>query len=156
MDALIDFFVQWGYLGLFLGSFLAGSIVPLSSEALLVVCIGPPLHLNAWICFGAALTGNVLGGITCYWIGHLGNLQWIKKYTHVKEEQLAKAERWVQNGWGAWMSLFSFVPFMGDVLIVALGYLRSNFAITVTGMTTGKALRYASVIWGTNFILNLL
>lgn len=155
MEALIDFFIQWGYWGLFLGSFLAGSIIPLSSEALLVVCVAPPLYLSPWLCFVAALTGNVLGGITCYWIGHLGNLQWIEKYAHVKKSQLMKAERWVQNGWGAWMSLLSFVPFIGDALLVALGYLRSNFPIAVVGMSIGKALRYASIIWGTNFVLSL-
>ena len=45
LDALIHFFTQWGYLGLFLGSFLAGSIVPFSSEALVIACVGP-LHMT--------------------------------------------------------------------------------------------------------------
>ena len=79
MDAFVDFFVQWGYWGLFVGSFIAGSVIPLSSEAILVVCVGP-LHLDPWICLWAALAGNVAGGMTCYWMGHLGKMEWIEKY----------------------------------------------------------------------------
>ena len=58
MDAFVDFFAQWGYAGLFVGSFIAGSVIPLSSEALLVMCVGP-LHLDPWICLLWALAGNV-------------------------------------------------------------------------------------------------
>ena len=45
LDALINFFTQWGFLGLFLGSFMAGSIIPFSSEALVIACVGP-LHMD--------------------------------------------------------------------------------------------------------------
>ena len=147
MEAFVDFFVQWGYLGLFLGSFLAGSLVPFSSEALLVVCVGP-LDLNPLWCLVVAVLGNVSGGMTCYWFGHLGNMEWIKRYTHVKEDQLEKAKRWVQGSWGAWISFFVFIPLLGTAIIVALGYLRANLPITFIGMTTGKILRYAAIIWG--------
>ncbi len=32
----MDFLLEWGYLGLFIGSFLASTIIPFSSEFLLV------------------------------------------------------------------------------------------------------------------------
>ncbi len=155
MDAFVEFFLQWGYVGLFVGSFVAGSIVPLSSEALLVACVGP-LHLDPWICLWAALAGNVAGGMTCYWLGHLGNLEWIQKYAHVTPEKLNKAQNWVHSGPGAWMAFFAFIPLLGSAITVALGYLRANIPITVFAMSVGKWLRYALVIWGTNLFMGLI
>ena len=71
---MIEFIAQWGYLGLLVTSFIAGSVVPLSSEAIIVACVGP-LHLDPWWCLIAATIGNVTGGMTCYWMGTLGNEQ---------------------------------------------------------------------------------
>ena len=41
MDAILQFLIDWGYLGLFIGSFVAGSVIPFSPEAVLVACIDP-------------------------------------------------------------------------------------------------------------------
>ncbi len=154
MQAFIDFFTQWGYLGLCFGSFIAGSVFPLSSEALVIACVGP-LRLDPWLCLLAATIGNVVGGITCYWVGHLGELEWIEKYFHVKEDKLHRAIRMLQ-GRGAWMGILGWVPMLGTAIVVALGYLRANFPIVVMSMTIGKVLRYAVLIWSTIGIANLL
>lgn len=151
MDSFVQFFIQWGYFGLFLGSFVAGSVLPFSSEALLVVCVGP-LHLTPWGCLLAALLGNVSGGMTCYWLGHLGNPQWIERWTHVKREKMERAQRWV-NRWGAYVALLAWVPLLGSAITVALGYLRANLWLTLLFMTIGKAARYALIIWGTHLLL---
>ena len=63
MDAILQFLIEWGYLGLFIGSFVAGSVIPFSSEAVLVACIGP-LGLDATLCTLFATAGNVAGGMT--------------------------------------------------------------------------------------------
>ena len=76
MDFIIQFLIDWGYWGLFIGSFVAGSVIPFSSEAVLVACIGP-LGLDPMLCTLFATAGNVAGGMTCYWMGHLGNMEWI-------------------------------------------------------------------------------
>lgn len=86
MDAILQFLIDWGYWGLFLGSFIAGSVLPFSSEAVLAACVGP-LGLDPVISITAATAGNVAGGMTCYWMGHLGNMEWIEKYFHVKKEK---------------------------------------------------------------------
>ncbi len=154
MDAFIEFFLQWGYVGLFVGSFIAGSVVPLSSEAIVVACVAPPLQLNPWWCLLAATLGNVAGGSTCYWLGTLGNLEWIERYAHVKKEKLDRAERFIQ-GRGAWMGFFAFIPLLGTAITVALGYMRANWPIVLLSMTIGKALRYAALIWGTLGVVHL-
>jgi membrane protein YqaA with SNARE-associated domain len=154
LDALIHFFTQWGYLGLFLGSFLAGSIVPFSSEALVIACVGP-LHMNPLSCLLVALAGNVSGGMTCYYIGHLGKIEWIEKYARVSEEKLNKALKFMKNR-GAWMGFFAFIPILGTAISVALGYVRSNPWIVLVTMTIGKLLRYAAIIWGSLKLIDVL
>ena len=148
MEAFIEFLTQWGYLGLFVSAFIAGSVVPLSSEAILVACVAPPLQLNPWGCLVAATLGNVAGGATCYWLGTLGNLEWIERYAHVKKEKLDRAERFIQ-GRGAWMGFFGFIPLLGTAIVIALGYMRAHWPTVLLSMTIGKALRYAAIIWGT-------
>ena len=65
MDSLIDL----GYWGLFIGSFLASTLIPMSADVLLVGILA--LGGNVWACLVIATTGNWLGGLTSYWIGWL-------------------------------------------------------------------------------------
>ena len=143
MDALIEFFVEWGYVGLFLSAFVAGSIVPFSSEAVMVVLI--EMGLSEWGSFAAATVGNTLGGMTCYWIGMAGRREWITRYLRVSDEKLARAERFLA-GRGAVMGFFAFLPYVGEAIAVVLGLMRSNMLLTFASMTVGKALRYAAIL----------
>ena len=153
IETLIQFFAQWGYLGLLLGSFLAGSIVPFSSEALVIACVGP-FHMEPITCLFVALVGNVSGGMTCYYLGHLGKIEWIEKYAHVSEAKLNRTLEFMKNR-GAWMGLFAFIPMLGTAISVALGYVRSNVWIVLLTMTIGKLLRYAAIIWGSLKLIDL-
>lgn len=143
MESLIEFFVEWGYVGLFLSAFVAGSVVPFSSEAVMVVLTG--MGLNPFGCLVAATAGNTLGGMTCYWIGMAGKREWITSYLGVSDEKLARAERFLA-GRGAMMGFFAFLPYVGEAIAVVLGLMRSNMTLTVLSMTIGKALRYAAVL----------
>jgi len=151
MDWIIDFINQWGYVGLTICSFIAGSVIPLSSEAIVLACIG---FLSPVWCLVAATIGNVAGGMTCYWMGTLGNMEWITKYLHVSPEKLARAQRYVER-YGAWYAILAWIPILGSAISVALGYMHANKTITVVAMTIGKALRYAVLIWGTLGALSL-
>ena len=135
MQTLID----WSYFGLFLATFLAGSILPFSSEFVLsgVLAVGA----NAWGCLAAATAGNFLGGMTCYWLGHLGKIEWIEKYLKVSRKKLDKSIRFM-HGKGALMAFFTFVPVVGDLLAVTLGYMRANVWWTALAMLMGKFVRY--------------
>lgn len=144
MELFTEFMLDWGYWGLFLAAFVAGSIFPMSSEAILVALLA--LGLNPMGCVVAATAGNTLGGMTCYWIGSLGKTAWIERLG-VGEEQLAKAQRFL-GGHGAWMAFFSFLPTIGEAIAVVLGLMRSNRWITFTAMLLGKALRYGLVAGG--------
>lgn len=136
--------LEWGYWGLFLSALIAGSIFPMSSEAVMVGLLA--LGLNPVGCVVAATLGNTLGGMTCYWIGTLGKREWIARFG-IREEQLDKATRFL-GGRGAWMAFFSFLPTIGEAIAVVLGLMRSNRTITFTAMLLGKALRYGLIAGG--------
>lgn len=145
MDTVLQFLLDWGYLGMFIGAFIAGSILPFSSEV--VLAAGITLGLDPILCIISSTIGNVAGGMTCYWMGHLGNMEWIEKYFHVKKEKLDKASRFV-HGKGAWMGFFGFIPILGSAISIVLGLMRANILIVLISMTIGKILRYAILAWG--------
>lgn len=145
MDSILQFLIDWGYWGMFLSAFIAGSVLPFSSEAVLIGCIS--LGLDPVLSTVAATIGNVCGGMTCYWMGHLGNVEWIEKYLHVKKDKMDKAERFI-HGRGAWMAFFAFIPILGSAISIVLGLMRSNIWIVILSMTIGKVLRYAILVWG--------
>ena len=134
-----------GYLGLFIGSFLAATIVPFSSDVLLIGML--EADYSPWIVIAIATTGNFLGGLTSYGIGYVGDWKWIKKLG-VKPETLEKQKAKVDK-YGAWLALLSWVPFIGDVFAVALGFYRTKFIPSAIFMLIGKFGRFVAwyIIW---------
>ena len=143
VDTLIHLLIDWGYWGMFVSALLAGSVIPFSSELVLVGLI--QLGLNPAGCVMAATVGNVMGGMTCYYMGHLGRVDWIEKYFNVKKEKIDKMQRFLQ-GKGALMAFFAFLPIIGSVISIALGFMRSNVWLTVTSMFAGKLIRYIVIV----------
>lgn len=139
IDSLIQILIDWGYWGLFLSSLLAGSILPFSSELVLIALI--KLGLNPTLCVVSATIGNTLGGMTCYYMGRLGKIEWIEKYLKVKQEKIEKMQRFLQ-GKGALMAFFAFLPIVGGIIAIALGFMRSNIILTTSSMFIGKLIRY--------------
>lgn len=144
MDAFIQFLVDWGYWGLFVSAFVAGSIVPFSSEAVMILLV--KMGLDPVVCIAAATVGNTLGGMTCYWIGTLGKSEWIAKLG-VSNRQLARARKFLA-GRGALMGFFGFLPTIGEAIAIVLGLMRSNVWLTGGSMAVGKALRYIVILAG--------
>ncbi len=153
MDTLIQFLIDWGYVGIFLSAFLAGSIIPFSSEAVLLALILPDTGLSPVLCILFASLGNFLGSLTCYWMGHLGKMIWLEKYFHMKREKIERMRAYL-NGKGSWVAFFTFLPLIGDVIAVALGFLRSNLVSVSLYMLTGKVFRYTLVVLAAKGILS--
>ena len=135
----MEYFIEYGYWGVFLAAFLAATILPFSSEIVLtgVLLAGA----SYWPCMIAAILGNFLGGMTCYWLGMLGKIEWIEKYLKMSPEKIQKVQDWIKNK-GSWMAFFVFLPGIGDFIAVALGFLRGNVWIVAFAMFLGKAVRY--------------
>lgn len=150
MDALNEILINYGYWGLLLASFLAASILPFSSEVVMVGLLAAGLDPVGLIVYGTI--GNVAGSMFNYGIGRLGKPEWIERYLHVKKRDLDRAERFLA-GRGAWMGFFAFVPVIGDAITVMLGLLRANVVITLVSVAAGKLLRYVVLIYGAHFFI---
>ena len=146
----MEFLLSYGYMGMLVAAFLAASILPFSSEAVMVGLQAAGLDPIFLIVYGTI--GNVLGSMFNYTIGRLGKMEWIEKYLHVKKEDLDKAHRFMA-GRGAWMGLLSLIPVVGDVITVALGLMRANVVIVVISVTISKLLRYVLLVYGASFFI---
>ncbi|MDR3252870.1 MAG: VTT domain-containing protein [Tannerella sp.] len=135
----MEFLIEYGYIGVFVASFLAATILPFSSEIVLTgVLLGGATY---WPCIIAATAGNFLGGMTCYWLGMIGKMEWIRKYLRINTDRIERVRLWMQDR-GAWMGFWVFLPGVGDIIAVVLGFMRSNVWIVAASMLVGKALRY--------------
>lgn len=144
LETLLQILQDWGYLGSFIASFLAGSIVPFSSEVVFLALYQSGLD-PVWLVFWTTL-GNTAGGMTCYWVGMLGKMDWIHKYFKVSKEKIDKFHNYLQ-GKGAFMALFTCLPYIGDVMAICLGLMRSNVWLTAIYMFIGKLIRYIVVAY---------
>lgn len=135
-------FIELGYAGLFIASFLAATVVPFSSEVVFSALVFG--GLDAWKCVFVATAGNWLGGMTSYYVGQLGKLEWIEKYFRIKKEKLDRFTEKMHK-YGDWFAFFSFLPGVGDVIAVAAGYFRCRWWIVAVSMLAGKFVRY--VFW---------
>ena len=135
-------FIELGYAGLFIASFLAATVVPFSSEVVFSALVFG--GLDAWKCVFVATAGNWLGGMTSYYVGRLGKLEWIEKYFRIKKEKLDRFTEKMHK-YGDWFAFFSFLPGVGDVIAVAAGYFRCRWWIVAVSMLAGKFIRY--VFW---------
>lgn len=132
-----------GYVGLFFTSFLSATILPLSSEGILLLMLSQ--GYDPTLCLLVASIGNSLGGLTNYALGLLGKPNWLKRFgiSHMK---IRSFEHRIQTH-GYWLGFFSWVPFIGDPLSVALGYFRVSFWRFFGLMVLGKVLRYAVIVY---------
>ena len=131
-----------GLVGLFLGSFLAATVVPFSSDALYVgVLIA---GISPWTAFVVGTVGNWLGGLTSYWVGRVGKWEWLEKWFRVNRQTLENQKTKIDK-WGPMLAFVSWVPIVGDVFAVALGFYKVDFLKSSVYMLLGKAARFA--VW---------
>lgn len=143
METITQFFIDWGYIGLFISAFVAGSILPFSSEVVLTVLV--QMGADPTLCLISASVGNTLGGLVCYWLGYLGNMEWIERWLKIDKQKMDKVSDFVKR-YGAGMGLFGVLPWVGEVIIVLLGLMRANVYITTFTMFIGKFIRYLLIV----------
>lgn len=140
----MEFFTELGYTGLFISSFLAATILPLSSEivlsALLLSGFNPVLLVTL------ATIGNVLGSFVNYLAGFHGSLFTIKKILKTSEETFLKAQNRFKR-YGVFCLLFAWVPVIGDPLTIIAGVLRINLITFFTLVSLGKLTRYLIITY---------
>ncbi|MBR2629858.1 MAG: DedA family protein [Alistipes sp.] len=143
IETITQFFIDWGYIGLFISAFVAGSILPFSSEVVLTVLV--QMGADPTVCLLSASVGNTAGGLVCYGLGYLGNMEWIERWLKIDKQKMDKVSGFVKR-YGAVMGLFGVLPWVGEVIIVLLGLMRANVYITTFTMFIGKFIRYLLII----------
>ena len=117
---------------LFASSFLAATLLPGGSEAVLfgVLRLDPQQY---WPALAVATLGNTLGGMSSYLIGRI-----------VPQRGEAKGLDWIRR-YGSPTLLLAWVPIVGDPLCVAAGWLRVNPWLSALFMALGKFARYLAI-----------
>jgi membrane protein YqaA with SNARE-associated domain len=143
MEQLSEILISYGPWGMFLSAFLAGSILPFSSEAIMVALLA--LGGSPWLLLLTASAGNTLGGVSCYCVGRIASPEWLQRTFRIKDKHMQRARALVSR-WGAWMGFLCWVPVLGDAILVTLGIMRSHPLATNVTMLIGRTLRYAVVL----------
>jgi len=138
----MECFTELGYVGLFLSSFLAATILPLSSEVVLSFLLFN--NFNPVVLVSIATVGNVLGAFVNYGIGMWGSIFFIRKVLRITEEEFEKAKQRF-NRYGVFSLFFAWVPVIGDPLTVVAGVLRVRLILFFVLVTSGKLIRYILV-----------
>ena len=129
----------YAYFSLFLSSFLASTIIPFSSEGVLGLMIHQ--QYNPAMCLIMATAGNTLGGLTSYVLGYLGKWEWLDKYFGIKKTKIESQKKYADK-YGSLLAFLTWLPLIGDVMAVALGFFRVNILTVTLWMILGKFLRY--------------
>lgn len=138
-----------GLLGLFIGTFLAATILPFSSDVLYLAVLAATKDTAGCLLVGTL--GNWLGSVLTYWMGWAGRWEWIEKWFKVKPATLRKQKAYIDR-YGVWLALTCWVPFIGDIIAIALGFYRTCPVWTMILLLIGKFARFLA--W--NFIYGLI
>jgi membrane protein YqaA with SNARE-associated domain len=135
-------YLAWGWLGLFAVCFLSATILPLTSEGILILFL--IAGYSPWACLLVASVANVLGGLTNYALGRVWNPEKLRR-------KLGSSQRFdrlqgLAQRYGFWLGLISWLPLLGDPLLIVLGYLRTPLLPLILTMSAAKTARYALFI----------
>lgn len=122
-------------LGLFVASFLAATLLPGGSEAVLLMLLAQSPELLYSLVFVASL-GNTLGSLTSYGVGYLGRVKLAQAQFNSRSAKLIER-------FGVWALLLSWLPLIGDLLCVLAGYFKLRFWPSVLLISLGKTARYS-------------
>lgn len=136
---MTEWLAEYGFIGLFFGAMLAATLIPLSSDVLMVALLATGAEPVAVV--AAATAGNWAGGMLSYWLGYLGKWQWLERWFGITREKLERQRARIER-WGALAASFTWLPLIGDVMAVGLGFYRIPVGRCAIFMLLGKAARY--------------
>ncbi len=148
-ESLQSFLLNYGYVGLFISSFLASTILPFGSEGIVVLLVSR--GFNAMVVVMVASIGNFFGACTSYYLGFMGR-GYMEKYLRFDQHDLETAEKYFSK-YGSYVLLFTWVPLIGDAITVTGGLLRLKFTTFAILVFVGKFLRYFAVAYLAGIVL---
>lgn len=129
---------------MFIASFLAATVIPFSSDAVVITMVA--FGFNPLTTILVATAGNTLGGMSGYFIGRLGKWEWIEKYLRIRKEKIKRMQGRIKKFAGI-TAFFTWLPAVGDIIAITLGVLRINVWFVVVFMLIGKLSRYVFIVY---------
>lgn len=133
----------WVYSGLFVAAFLAATLLPMQSEALLAALVISGKHSLA-VLVAIASIGNILGSMVNWWLGRYIEKYRARSWFPIKPAALERAQKWYHR-YGRWSLLLSWAPVIGDPLTMIAGILREPLWSFLGIVTVSKVARYCIV-----------
>ncbi len=140
-----EFWVTYGYWGMGMAAFIAGTFFPFSSEAVMATLLATT-GMSPVLTVVSATIGNVAGSMVNYCIGRIGTKEMVARWFRIRQDRMDKAQDYVMK-YGAWMGALTFIPILGTAIALALGLLRANPWITFLSTFLGKTLRYVFIAY---------
>jgi membrane protein YqaA with SNARE-associated domain len=137
-------FENLGYLGFFLASFLAATLVPLSSEVIAAVMVTRGFTPTGLVIAGTL--GGYLGSLVNYYMAKYGSKLAFSRFFRVDPERLKRVQG-AYAKWGSPLLFFSWLPVLGETITVAGGVLCIPLPIFSFWVLFGRAARYIILLW---------
>ena len=128
------------YVLLFGSAFVAATILPMQSEAILVTQLAQGQH-PAPVLVAVATAGNVLGSVVNWYLGRYLLRFQDRRWFPASPAQLERAQGWYRR-FGRWSLLASWVPIVGDPLTVIAGVMKEPLASFFILVLIAKGARY--------------
>jgi membrane protein YqaA with SNARE-associated domain len=128
----------WTYTMLFIWSFLSASLMPISSDPYFM---GMVVQKDVMWCLWVATIGNILGGMTSYYIGKKAGVL-LEKNASEQAAKRYKSARKLIHRYGSLAMSLSWVPFLGDIIVAMGGAVGLPFVGAMGWMAVGKFVRY--------------
>jgi membrane protein YqaA with SNARE-associated domain len=138
------------YLGLFIAAFVAATLLPAQSEAVLVGLL--LADHNAWLLVLVASIGNVAGSTVNWLIGTQAHRYRERRWFPLGPEAMERAMRWYGR-YGRWSLLLSWAPVIGDPLTLVAGVMRERFPIFLALVAVAKTGRYVALALTTLYFI---
>jgi membrane protein YqaA with SNARE-associated domain len=129
--------------GLFGSAFLAGSILPAQSEAVLAALL-LAAEQPAWLLVTVATSGNVAGAVLNYALGRSADRFRHRRWFPLSAAGWDRSAAWF-NRWGVATLLLSWLPVIGDGFTVLAGAARTRLPLFLALVTIAKGGRYIAL-----------
>ena len=134
-----------GVIALAASAFLAATLLPASSEAMLAGLVVAEAAPTALL-LAVASVFNTAGSCVNWLLGRAAEGFRDRSWFPVSADSLERAQVWYGR-YGVWSLLASWVPIIGDPLTVAAGVMRTPIRIFLPLVAIAKTVRYAIIVW---------
>ncbi len=137
----MDWLISLGYIGLFLGCVMAGSVIPVSSDIVMIAVL--LAGADPIICMFIGTVGYWLGSLSLYGIGWMGKWEWLKPFK-ISEETI-REQKIKFDKYGIWMAFFPWFPIAGRLASITMGFYKIKPLRVAIYMLIGCFIRF--LIW---------